>query len=93
MSELTDAVEVDRALKARHRAMWAQGDYPAVAAEIIPELGAVLVEACGLRGGGERSETGSPHQGEGRGGGCWTWRPARATPRFRGAGRGERGGL
>ncbi|GGL15382.1 class I SAM-dependent methyltransferase [Streptomyces flaveus] len=66
MSELTDAVEVDRALKARHRAMWAQGDYPAVAAEIIPELGEVLVEACGLRGGGERSETGAP-RGEGRG--------------------------
>ncbi|WP_033327659.1 class I SAM-dependent methyltransferase [Streptomyces yerevanensis] len=66
MSELTDAVEVDRALKARHRAMWAQGDYPAVAAEIIPELGEVLVEACGLRDGGERSEAGSLRS-EGRG--------------------------
>ncbi|MFC4465546.1 class I SAM-dependent methyltransferase [Streptomyces xiangluensis] len=66
MSELTDAVEVDRALKARHRAMWAQGDYPAVAAEIIPELGVVLVEACGVRAGGERSDMGSPG-GEGRG--------------------------
>ncbi|TPQ21606.1 class I SAM-dependent methyltransferase [Streptomyces sporangiiformans] len=60
MSESTDAVEVDRALKAKHRAMWAQGDYPAVAAEIIPELGEVLVEACGVRGVGERSEMESP---------------------------------
>jgi SAM-dependent methyltransferase len=38
--------EADRALKAKHRAMWALGDYPAVASEIIPGLGAVVVEAC-----------------------------------------------
>ncbi|NEE08024.1 class I SAM-dependent methyltransferase [Streptomyces sp. SID7499] len=44
--------EADRALKTKHRAMWAQGDYPSVAAEVIPELGAVLVEACGVRSGG-----------------------------------------
>lgn len=31
--------------------MWALGDYPSVAAEIIPDLGAVLVEACGVRPG------------------------------------------
>ncbi|MFI9580617.1 class I SAM-dependent methyltransferase [Streptomyces sp. NPDC052236] len=48
MSESIDAAEADRALKARHRAMWAQGDYPAVAAEIISDLGTVLVEACGV---------------------------------------------
>jgi 2-polyprenyl-3-methyl-5-hydroxy-6-metoxy-1,4-benzoquinol methylase len=35
----------DRALKARHRAMWALGDYPAVAIDVIPELGPVLVAA------------------------------------------------
>ena len=29
----------DRALKARHRAVWALGDYPAVAIDVIPELG------------------------------------------------------
>lgn len=47
MSDVIDtAAEVDRALKAKHRAMWAQGDYPAVATEIIPELGTALVEAC-----------------------------------------------
>jgi len=42
---------VDGDLKARHRAMWAMGDYPAVAADIIPDLGSVLVEACGVREG------------------------------------------
>jgi ubiquinone/menaquinone biosynthesis C-methylase UbiE len=38
----------DRALKAKHRTMWALGDYPAVATEIIPALGPVLVEASGV---------------------------------------------
>lgn len=41
----------DFELKARHRAMWALGDYPAVAADVIPDLGSVLVEACGVRSG------------------------------------------
>ena len=36
----------DQELKARHRAVWASGDYPAVAAELIPDLGPVLVNAC-----------------------------------------------
>jgi ubiquinone/menaquinone biosynthesis C-methylase UbiE len=44
-------IDADAALKAKHRAMWALGDYPAVAAEIIPELGAALVEACGISAG------------------------------------------
>ncbi|MFJ6077527.1 class I SAM-dependent methyltransferase [Pseudarthrobacter sp. NPDC092419] len=43
------AAEADRVLKQKHRAMWASGDYPALAGELIPELGAVLVEACGIR--------------------------------------------
>lgn len=34
----------DRELKARHRAMWALGDYPVVAQEVVPDLGATLVE-------------------------------------------------
>ena len=38
----------DAALKARHRAMWALGDYHAVATEIIADLGPVLVEATHL---------------------------------------------
>ncbi|KGN42435.1 class I SAM-dependent methyltransferase [Knoellia aerolata] len=38
----------DGALKARHRAMWALGDYPRVATELIPSLGPILVEAAGV---------------------------------------------
>ena len=40
--------DADTALKARHRAMWALGDYHAVATEIIANLGPVLVEAAGI---------------------------------------------
>jgi ubiquinone/menaquinone biosynthesis C-methylase UbiE len=39
------------ALKEKHRGMWASGDYPAVALEVIPALGEVLVEAAGIRPG------------------------------------------
>lgn len=38
-------------LKARHRAMWASGDYPAVARELIAPLGARLVRAAGVGAG------------------------------------------
>ena len=38
----------DQALKARHRAMWALGDYHAVATELIADLGPTLVAACGI---------------------------------------------
>jgi ubiquinone/menaquinone biosynthesis C-methylase UbiE len=41
----------DRQLKASHRALWASGDYPAVAAELVPELGPELVRACDVRPG------------------------------------------
>ncbi|MFP5071494.1 class I SAM-dependent methyltransferase [Pseudonocardia nantongensis] len=41
------------AIGARHRAVWASGDYPAVAADLIPGLGAVLVDAVGT-GRGDR---------------------------------------
>ncbi|TWF77232.1 methyltransferase family protein [Pseudonocardia hierapolitana] len=43
--------DADRELKAKHRALWASGDYPAVAAQLIPELGPALVEATGVRAG------------------------------------------
>ncbi len=43
----------DATLKAKHRAMWALGDYPSVAADLIPSLGRVLVQACGV-GPGQR---------------------------------------
>jgi SAM-dependent methyltransferase len=48
MTAPSDTAGIDQALKAKHRAMWALGDYPSVAAEIIPDLGTVLVEACGV---------------------------------------------
>jgi len=38
----------DRALKERHRKLWALGNYGAVAGEVIPSLGAVLVEESGI---------------------------------------------
>jgi ubiquinone/menaquinone biosynthesis C-methylase UbiE len=50
MSDTIDDVEADRALKAKHRSVWASGDYHAVS-EVIAELGAVLVQACGVRSG------------------------------------------
>lgn len=40
-----------QSLKAKHRAMWALGDYPAVASHVISELGGVLVRECGIRQG------------------------------------------
>jgi SAM-dependent methyltransferase len=51
VTDTIHAVDADRELKARHRAMWALGDYPAVAATVIPELGPILVEASGIRTG------------------------------------------
>ncbi|MFJ4647196.1 class I SAM-dependent methyltransferase [Streptomyces bobili] len=51
MTTQNSTADADRALKAKHRAMWAQGDYPSVASEVIPELGAILVEACDVRPG------------------------------------------
>ncbi len=43
--------DADGALKAKHRALWAAGDYPRVAAELIPSFGPELVRACGVRAG------------------------------------------
>ena len=47
----TTTTTTDQQLKAKHRALWASGDYPAVAAELIPTLGPALVDACGVRAG------------------------------------------
>src|SRR5215211_2626430 len=38
----------DQELKARHRAMWASGDYPTMVETFLLPLGPVLVEACGI---------------------------------------------
>jgi SAM-dependent methyltransferase len=47
----TTTTDADRAVKAKHRALWASGDYPAVAADLIPQLGPDLVRACDVRAG------------------------------------------
>ncbi|MGE2712699.1 class I SAM-dependent methyltransferase [Mycolicibacterium litorale] len=41
----------DGQLAARHRSMWASGDYPRLAAELVAPLGPVLVEAAGIAAG------------------------------------------
>jgi SAM-dependent methyltransferase len=43
----------DSELKARHRAMWASGDYPAMVETFLLPLGPRLIEACGI-GSGKR---------------------------------------
>src|ERR671926_162944 len=41
----------DAELKARHRAMWASGDYPSMVETWLTPLGPRLVEACGIAPG------------------------------------------
>jgi SAM-dependent methyltransferase len=41
----------DADLKARHRAMWASGDYPSMVETFLLPLGPRLVEACGIGAG------------------------------------------
>jgi ubiquinone/menaquinone biosynthesis C-methylase UbiE len=47
----TDTPTVDPALAAKHRAMWASGDYPAIVTDVVAPLGPVLVEATGIAPG------------------------------------------
>ncbi|MCZ0726739.1 class I SAM-dependent methyltransferase [Mycolicibacterium iranicum] len=44
-------LDADRALKAKHRALWASGNYASVAAELIPALGPELVNSCAIKPG------------------------------------------
>ena len=44
-------LDADRELKAKHRAMWALGDYPAVARDVISATGPALVRAAGISAG------------------------------------------
>jgi ubiquinone/menaquinone biosynthesis C-methylase UbiE len=41
----------DSQLAAKHRAMWASGDYPKLASDLVAPLGPVLVQAIGIRPG------------------------------------------
>jgi SAM-dependent methyltransferase len=52
MSNPTPTVDT-QAVAAKHRAMWASGDYAKLAAELVAPLGPVLVEATGI-GPGDR---------------------------------------
>ena len=53
MTDLNTIVidEADQALKAKHRAMWASGDYPTLAHDLIWSLGPRVVEAVDVRAG------------------------------------------
>jgi ubiquinone/menaquinone biosynthesis C-methylase UbiE len=53
MTMSTDQAQADRDLKDKHRAMWASGDYPTLADDLLPEIGETLVAACGV-GRGDR---------------------------------------
>jgi SAM-dependent methyltransferase len=46
-----NTTQADQGLKAKHRAMWALGDYPTLARDIIADLGPVLVHGCQIRPG------------------------------------------
>lgn len=52
-TDLSEGDAADRALKAKHRAMWASGNYAALASDIISQLGPILVQASGV-GTGDR---------------------------------------
>lgn len=48
---MTQQATVAPDIKSKHRAMWALGDYPSVAADVIWALGPALVQASGIRAG------------------------------------------
>ena len=50
-AQTTSTSDAGRALKAKHRAVWAFGDYPAVATDLVSSLGPILVSACQVRPG------------------------------------------
>src|SRR5499427_6399085 len=51
MTTIDRPTSADAAVKAKHRAIWASGDYPALAHDLIAGLGPALVDACGVRPG------------------------------------------
>jgi len=56
---ITRSDEADLQLKLRHAKMWASGDYGAVAREVIPGLGRLLVEASQVRPGARVLDVGA----------------------------------
>ncbi len=53
MSQTTTTPTADQQLKAKHRAVWASGDYPAMVDTFLLPLGPRLVQAAGI-GAGQR---------------------------------------
>jgi SAM-dependent methyltransferase len=51
MSTTATPGPTDQQVKSKHRAMWASGDYAAVARDLVAELGPALVAACDVRPG------------------------------------------
>lgn len=51
IADPTTRAQAMATLKDKHRAMWALGDYPAVATEVVAGLGPALVDAVGVRPG------------------------------------------
>jgi SAM-dependent methyltransferase len=49
--EPADLGEADQALKTKHRAVWASGDYSAVVDDLVSELGPTVVEAAEIKPG------------------------------------------
>src|SRR5512133_507351 len=49
--EPADLGEADRALKTKHRAMWASGDYHAVVTDLVAPVGEGLVDAAAIKRG------------------------------------------
>ena len=75
----------DSELKARHRAMWASGDYPSMVETFLLPLGPKLVEPCGI-GPGMRvldvaAGTGNASMATGRRAGHRGARPRRRVTR------------
>jgi len=51
MTSIDVDTAADSSLKAKHRAIWASGDYPKVATELIGDLGPQIVSAAGITKG------------------------------------------
>ena len=49
MTTSTQTLDADRALKAKHRAIWASGSYETIVNEIVSPLGPILVRAAGVQ--------------------------------------------
>ena len=52
--DVLSSTVADSELKARHRAMWASGDYPDMVETFLLPLGPRLVEACAIGAGDAR---------------------------------------